>query len=170
MITIVKTLSSEFDNLKRRIIKVLRFGKSDVQTSKEIGPFGIDSNPLEGMYAIHAETGTKGKTVIIGYIKPDQLAAVGEMRMYSTDANGALKTYTWLKNDGTIEVGGSDDFMVRYSKLEEAFNELKGKFNSFAAAYTPGSSSSVGTPPTISQSTADITQAKITSIKTKASD
>ena len=169
MISIVKILSSEFDDLKRRIIKVLRRGKSDVQTSKEIGPFGIDSNPVNGMYAIHAETGIRGKTVIIGYININQIAAIGEMRLYSTDADGALKTYTWLKNDGTIEIGGNDDFMVRYSKLETAFNELKQKFNTFAAAYTPGGPSSVGTPPEIQQSNADISQAKIETIKTKAS-
>lgn len=184
---LVKVISTDFDSVKKRIVKFLRMGKSDVRTSAEVGPYGIDSNPVKDMIAVYSPTSINGKTVILGYINKNQLAAVGEVRMYSTDAEGGLKFYTWLKNDGTYEIGGNTDNAVRYSKLADAFNQLKsdhndlvGKFNSalaemkvFAAAYTPGSPSVLGTPPTFvvttsseSTSAADIAPAKINEVKT----
>ena len=58
---LVKVISSEIDNTKRRIVKFLRYGKSDVQTSFEAMPFGIDSSPTKDMIAIYAPTGENGK-------------------------------------------------------------------------------------------------------------
>jgi hypothetical protein len=166
MLNAVKVISTELDELKRRIVKYLRLGKSDVQTSYETVPFGIDSHPLKDMIAIYGMTGEKGKTVIIGYLNRGRVAAIGETRIFSTDSDGALKTFIWLKNDGTIQIGGSTDFMVRYSKLEAAFNELNNKFNAFANAYVPGGPSAQGLPAAAQPSTADITGAKIAEIKT----
>lgn len=171
---LVKINSSDFDSVKRRILKFLRLGKSDVQTSMEAGPYGMDSNPVKDMIAVYAPTGEKGKTVIIGYLNKNQLAEVGEMRTYSTDSNGALKFYIWQKNDGTCEIGGDDDNMVRYSKLEEAFNELKTDFNNLVTVYnshthtgvTAGPGSTGTTPAAGQSSSADITPAKIDEIKT----
>lgn len=170
---LVKIISTEIDSLNRRVVKFLRFGKSDIQTSFETSSCGIDSNPIKDMIAVYVETATKGQTVIIGYINKKQLAAVGELRLYSTNETGVEKFYTWLKNDGTMEIGGDSDNMVRYSKLEDAFNELKADFNSFITAYnthvhvgvTSGFASSGTTTPG-TQSTADITPAKIDEIKT----
>jgi hypothetical protein len=166
MASIVKVFSTEVDNLKRRVVKFLRYGSSDFQTSLEAGPFGFDSNPIKDMVAIYAESGTKGKTLIVGYLNKNQVANVGEVRLYSTDENGQQKMYAWLKNDGTMELGGDSDHLVRFSKLEEGFNKLRDDFNTFAQAYTPGGPSSVGTPPTIMQSQASIADAKINEIKT----
>lgn len=172
MLNITKILSTDFDDIKRRIIKVLRKGNSDVQTSMEASPFGIDSNPLKDMIAIYGPTEEKGKTVIIGYVQKDKLADIGETRLFSTDADGAEQFFIWLKNDGTAEIGGTDYHMVRYEKLEEAFNELKSDFNNFITAYNTHThigvtvglgSTSFTTPGT--QSAADITPAKISEIK-----
>lgn len=157
--------STFFDSVKRRIVKVLRFGKTDVNTGYEVSPFGFDGNPLSDMRAIFADTNRSGRRVIIGYINKNQLAQPGESRLFSVDSNGNLKTFIWLKNDGSIELGGTNDNLVRFSKLEEAFNELQGKFNTFAQAYTPGSPASVGTPPFIEQSNSDISEAKIDNLK-----
>lgn len=167
-----KILSTSFDDLQRRIVKVLRKGKSDVQTAMEAAPFGIDSNPLKDMIAVYAPTEEKGKTVIIGYLNKNQLADVGETRLFSTDSDGTLKFYAWLKNDGTMEIGGNDYHMVRYEKLAEAFNELKQDFNDHITAYNSHThtgvmvglgSTSFTTPGT--PSVADITPAKIDEIK-----
>lgn len=158
--------SFSFDIAKRRILKFLRFGRGDVQTAREAGPFGIDSGPRKGMIAVYSPTAEKGKTVILGYINLNQLAAVGETRIFSTDENGELKTQIWLKNTGVIEIGGETDWMVRYSALETAFNELQQKWNDFASAYVPGSPSVTGAPATLAQSTADISSAKIDNIRT----
>jgi hypothetical protein len=91
----------------------------------ETSPFGIDSNPIKDMAAIYAETAKIGETVLIGYINKDQLAAIGETRLFSKDAAGLLKAYVWAKNDGILELNGNTDFAVKFSKLKEAFDELK---------------------------------------------
>ena len=166
MINLVKTISTELDSLSRRIVKVLRYGKSDVRTPIQIASFGTDSNPRKDVIAIYAATSVKGEEIIIGYINKNQLAGSGEHRIFSEDEDGNISTYIHLKNDGTQEIGGDTDFMVRYSALEAAFNELQEKFNTFANAYVPGSPTVTGLPPTVSPSTADITSAKIEEIKT----
>lgn len=165
MLNITKVISTSFDDLQRRIIKVLRKGKSDVQTPMEAVPFGIDSNPIKDMIAVYGQTEEKGKTVIIGYIDKNKLAASGETRLYSTDNNGSLKTYVWLKNDGTMEIGGNTKHMVRYEELNTALQNFKtlmqtelGKIQTGIIAgggsYTPGSL------------TIDVSPAKIDNIKT----
>lgn len=173
---IVKVISTELNDLSQRFIKYLRFGRNDVQTSVEAMPYGTDANPIKDMVAIYAETGEKGETVILGYLNKSQLAAVGEHRIFSTDSGGVISTFIHLKNDGTMEVGGGSDFMVRYSALQTEFDEMKGKlndhianWNTFANAYVAGSPSVVGLPPTAAASTessADITLSKIPEIKT----
>ncbi len=170
---LIKVISTEFDKAKRRIVKLLHLGRSDVKTANEIAPYGIDGNPIKGMIAVYSSTSINGSPVIIGYINKNQLADVGELRLYSTDKDGALKFYTWLKNDGTYEMGGNADNAVRYSKLEQAFNQLKADFNSHITAYnthvhigvTTGGGSSGTTSPGTS-SAADISGAKINEIKT----
>lgn len=174
MLNITKVISTSFDDLQRRIIKVLRKGKSDVQTPIEASPFGIDSNPIKDMIAVYGQTEEKGKTVIIGYIDKNKLAASGETRLYSIDNNGNLKTYVWLKNDGTMEIGGNTKHMVRYEELQTAFNQLKQDLNTFITIFNShthtgvtigvGSTSTTTTPGTTSS--ADISPAKIDNIKT----
>lgn len=174
----VKVISVELDSLQRRVVKVLRMGKGDIQTSDQVAPHGIDSYPVKDMTAIYAQTEQKGETVIIGYLNKNMLAAIGETRMYSTDADGGLKTFVWLKNDGTIELGGSAKNLVRFQELKTGFdqlktdlNDMKTKWNAFTAAYVPGGPALVGTPPTLAgqnspASTASIDSAKIDEIKT----
>lgn len=108
-----------------RIIKVLRYGKNDVQTGREASPYGIDSNPIAGMEAIYAETSGKGDKVIIGYINKNKVAAVGEYRIFSTDEDGNLQFFIWLKADGTCQIGGSADNAVRYAPLAQALGNEK---------------------------------------------
>lgn len=166
MIFYTKTLSTSIDNLKRRIVKALRFGKSDVQTSLEVGPYGIDSNPIKDMVAIYAESAIKGDTVIIGYITKNKIAGIGELRTYSTDVNGVEKFYTWLKNDGSLELGGNIHNLVRYSTLNASLqNEVNlinvelGKIATAINGIVPGAY--VPTPISI-----NIDSSKINEIKT----
>jgi len=179
MVNIVKYLSSAVEN-GRRIIKVLRKGKADVQTAFEAMPFGTDAMPVKDLIAIYAETSIKGKKVIVGYINKNQLAEVGENRTYSTDENGDVKTFIWLKNDGQMQIGGDTDHMVRFSEMETAFNALKADFNDFVSTtYGPHTHITTATisasavpgvlSPTTSQGTpsdADISGAKIDEIET----
>jgi hypothetical protein len=170
--------STSLGILGRRIIKFLGLGRSDIQTAPQAAPYGIDSNPTQNMVAIYADLGNKGAKTVIGYLNVDSVADVGELRLFSTDSDSALQFVIHLRANGTCEIGGTTDNMVRYSKLEDAFNTLKDdlnnhiqNYNAFAAAYVPGSPSALGTPPTAATSTpstADITPAKIDEIKTLA--
>jgi hypothetical protein len=173
-----KVISTKFDDTKRLLVKFLRMGKSDVQECIEVSSYGVDSNPVKDMVALYVPTGETGKNAIIGYINKERLADVGEYRIFSTDDSGALKTYIWLHNDGTMEIGGDADNMVRFSELETAFNQLKDdhnalaqKWDAFCLAYVPGSPSTTGLPATlgsstVGQSTADISGAKIDEVLT----
>ena len=176
---ITKVISTTIER-GRRIIKVLRYGKSDVQTSYETAPFGVDSSPIKDMRAIYSPTAERGKSVIVGYINENQIAEDGEVRLFSVDSNGNLKAYTHLKKNGTIEINGSADNMVRYSKLAVAFNELKADFNLHVSTFNahfhdvatatavtpgvPGISTPTKTPST--PSTANISPSKIDDVKT----
>lgn len=165
MLSFTRLNDSTFNSVKNRILKVLRMGKNDVQTSFEAAPYGVDSNPIKDMEAIYGKTTKAGKTVILGYINKNQLAAVGENRIYSTDSNGNLKFYVWLKNDGTCELGGDADNGVRYSPLNSELTAFKNALQAELTLIQAGIASAGGSysPSTLSL---DISQAKIDEIKT----
>lgn len=120
----VKIISTSLENAIRSV-KVLRYGKSDVQTPSEIAPYGLDSNPIKDMIAMYASTNESGETAIIGYINKNQKALPGEFRTFCTDENGTEKFYTWLKKDGTIEIGGDTNFAVKFNELKTEFDKIK---------------------------------------------
>lgn len=173
MITLGKIISTEFDNLKRRLIKITRFGKSDVQTPMEGMPFGIDSNPTKDMIALYAESAEKGKAYIVGYILKNHKADVGELRLYATDAQGAEKGYAWLKKDGTLELLGDTNFAVKYTEMKAEFDKLKKSHNDLLTEYQththPTNFAVITTTPTVSTqlpNQSNMSQAKNAKIKT----
>lgn len=119
-----------------RYIKFLRYGPNDVQQAQQIAAFGDDSNPPKGWFAVYAETATKGKPVVIGYFNKNQIAAVGEKRIFSTNSDGEVEFYIHMKANGTCEVGGSADNMVRFSKLKESVDELKNDLTTLKNVFT----------------------------------
>jgi hypothetical protein len=147
---------------------------SDVQTSFQASPYGVDSNPIKDMIAVYTATQEKGKTVIVGYINTNQIADVGENRIFSTDSEGNVVMFLHLKNDGTAEFGGDDDFMVRFNELQTGFDELVNDHNDLVQAFnthvhpgvTSGGASTLITIEPEVPSSADITPAKIEEIKT----
>jgi hypothetical protein len=176
MNTLVKILSTETGQLGRRVVKFLRYGNADVQTSIAAQPFGTDANPVKDMIAVYAPTSEMGKTVIIGYLNKDAIAEVGGHRIYSTNENGVEQSIIYLRANGDAEINGTEDNMVRYTKLKEAFDELKGDFNSLVTAFNthlhPTAAAGPPSPPTpgagipAQTSTADISGAKIDNVKT----
>lgn len=134
MISIVETLESFVKN-SVLIVKAFRLGKSDVRTGHNVNPAGIDANPIKGMKAVYIQSEITGRPIIVGYINPS-LASVGETRLFSTDADGEVQNYVWLKNDGKIDFGGSTDFLVRFSKLKEVADELKTDINSLKTVFS----------------------------------
>lgn len=192
---VAKVISNRVSGLKR-LIKFFGLGKDDVQEIIQIAPFGIDSVPIKDMVAVYSETSVKGESVLVGYINKSLVAQSGDFRTYSVNSNGTVQFYIWQKNDGTAEIGGNIDNMVRYSKLEQAFNQLRSDHNSLVAKHNAlvaevnvlgasyvahqhtstavGTFTTAGTPPATYApstqidlpSTADITPAKIDEIKT----
>jgi hypothetical protein len=105
-----------------RILKVVQFG---VKTADVVSPFGDDSVPLKDMTAIYANTSEVGDNIILGYINNNQLAAIGEKRIFSLKPDSSLSFAVHLKNDGTCEIGGDEDFAVRFNALNTALqNEV----------------------------------------------
>lgn len=163
---IVKVISTSIENLKSRIlIKFLRLGNSDIQERYQLAPSGFDSNPIKDMIAVYSETSEKGKAVIIGYINPDQITQPGESRMYATDSNGVLKLHVHLKDDGTAEIGGTGDFLVRYNELNTALQTEKIAINTELVKIQTAIASLGGAYAHIPV-TVDISGAKITELET----
>ena len=148
---IVKVISTSLDNAKKRIVKVLRFGDKDVQTSIEAMPYGVDSNPIKDMVAVYAETTGKGE--------------VGEFRTFSTDSNGNEKFYIWQKNNGDCEFGGNVDNMVRYQKLSDGMLQFQNKLIVQLNLISSGIATAGGSY-VVGDVSIDISQAKINEIKT----
>lgn len=178
ILNFVKTISTELKD-KMRIIKYARYGKDDIQTSIEASPSGVDSNPIKDMVAVYAPTGTKGETVIIGYLNKNQKAEVGELRVFATNDSGTEKFYVWLRSSGEIEIGGTSNYAVKFNELKTEFNALKQSHNDLLNEYkththiatlaVSGSSATGTTNPTISTqtpNTSNIDNAKNDKIKT----
>jgi hypothetical protein len=175
---LTSTISTSIDKLKRRLIKVTRFGRDDVQEPFQASEYGIDSNPIKGMVAVYSTTGENGKNVIIGYINKNLKAGPGELRTFATDENGNEKFYTWMRSSGIIEIGGDANYAVKFNELKTEYNSLKSdhntlvqKWNAFCASYIPGGPTVVGSPATLSTSTvtpnsSNIDNAKNDKIKT----
>lgn len=163
------------DSIGRLIVKIFRMGGQDVQQVPEATPFGIDTAPPEGMVAIYARTGIKGEEVIVGYVQRDRIAAPGETRIFSVTDGGDISQFIHLRTDGTMEIGGTADYMVRFSELQKGFDQLKQDFNDLVNNYNLHThvlalSAGTGTAaPTVTQgtpSTASIDDSKIDEIKT----
>lgn len=158
--------------------KFLGMGKSDVQENVNVSPFGFESNPVKGVVGIQVKTSVDGENFVVGYIGKANKTESGEVCVYSTDDDGNYKIGIIIRKNGTIEFGGDDGNLTRYQELESAFNELKGDFNDLVSKYNTHihvTTATIGTggpgviSPTTStetQSTADISGAKIDRLKT----
>jgi hypothetical protein len=130
MVTITKYISSSFDSARRRIIKVLKNGKWDVQTPIQASPAGVDSGPVKkNIRAIYCESEQRGRNILLGYIDTNQLAESGEIRIYSSLEDSQVKAYVWCKKDGILLLNGDANFAVKFNELKEAFDELQDDVN-----------------------------------------
>jgi hypothetical protein len=169
------TIEESFIRNSRRIVKFLRLGSKDVQTSYQAGPQGIDSAPRKGKRAIYAATQKQGETVILGYINEHGAVEDGEIKIYSEDSDGAIAIYAHFKQDGTIEFNGSTDNLVTHAKLKEVIvelqqdiNNLKQLITSWAPVANDGGAALKAALATWqgTQLTEDIDQAKAENLKT----
>lgn len=173
---IAKIFSSKITDIKQRLVKVLRLGRDDTRQGLDVGPPGDDSPPVKDMVAIYSDTGVKGEEVVVGYIDKNKVASPGEKRFFSRDSNGNEATFLFMRNDGTIEIAGDGDHIVRYSELKNAFDELKSDlndlitiFNTHSHAYTSDFTTPTSPPSTsATSSSADVSGSKVDEVKTTA--
>lgn len=141
---------------------------SDIQTVEFFPGAGEDANPADGsrVEVVRVADGYKIVVAVADGITPSMKA--GEKKIYSLSA-GAIAAFVNFLDTGVLELNGNADYAVRYTALETAFNQLKSDFNAHihtttatvGAAATPGAISTPTAP-----STADITPAKIETVKT----
>jgi len=166
---IMKVASAALNNIGQFIIKVSGNGGKDIREAYQVAPHGIDAKPYPKLKAIYARTDADEAPVIIGYININLIAEDGETRLFSTDSDGQQVFSIHLKNDGTCELGGDADFLVRFNELKSGFDAFKSDVNSFITTkYNTHTHASVGAVPVPlgSASTASIDAAKIDEIKT----
>jgi hypothetical protein len=160
-----KYFSNILDAFGHREVKVSGYG---TVTADHVAPFGDDSCPVQGMDAIYSETDTDEQPVIIGYVNTNCLAGEGEKRCFSIrkneDGSYSQAFYTWMKADGTYEIGGNTNNLTQYaalntalqlqiSKMEEQLTLIAAGIAAGGGTYTPGDIS------------LDISAAKINEIK-----
>lgn len=165
---VISTKIETVKGVKKRLVKFLGLGKADFQEHIEFSPAGIDSNPIKDMVAVYGPTGENGKSAVLGYINRNQLAEAGEIRLYSQNSFGAVQFYIYVKKNGTVEFNGNADNLVRYTPLNTglqnqatAINAELTKIAAAIAAIVPG----LYTPTPVQ---VNITQSKITEMKTTA--
>ena len=155
-------INSSFIEKGKRILKIIQFG---VKTAIEVSSFGDDSNPIENLTAIYSDTSENGESVILGYINENQLSKVGEKRIYSLKGDGSLSSYFWLKNDGSAELLGANDNLVRYealnAKLQEEITKINAELLKVQASLAAIGGVYVNTPLNIDFSSAKVEEVKV---------
>jgi len=155
----------------------------DIQTIEAFRGVGEDYNPPKGSRIIYLAAGNAYKIAVAldDGIEPDESIEEGERELYSSaveaDALVRKAKHRFKKNGKHIFNDGEDD-AVRYSVLEEAFNELLDSHNALVdfvnqklIAHThtaPTGGTSPPLPPITTpanRSLADISDAKVEDIK-----
>ena len=103
----IKKATAEF-------IKIIRFGNNDILTANPVNNANVDSTPIDTGVAIFAETSNNSEPIILGYINENNTADKGEITIYSQNSSGARMIELKIKNNGTIELGGNVDNIMKY--------------------------------------------------------
>lgn len=163
MITLAKVKSSVIENGKR-IMKVIQFG---TKTAKEVGPFGFDSSAPENLTALYCKTSNDDEDCIIGYINKNQLANLGESRMYSVDAQGEVMATILCDASGRISLNGNAFSSVRYENLVIGLNSQNALINAELSKIAIVLNSLAPGSYTVAPVSTNITTAKSESVKLK---
>ena len=170
---IVKIISTKIENYVISTVKKrIGFPTEHFHFSQS----GDDSPPLPDDKAFIIKKDGTGNYIVMGNLMISQGAKIGEKILYSRDSDGNIKSKLYLNNAGEFIFNDGSDNAVRYSKLEQAFNQLKQDFDNFVSSVYGSHTHIVTTPDTINgtaspttaqgtPSTADITGSKIEEIK-----
>ena len=114
-----------------RTLTVSGMGKGNTRSAGEIAPFGYDGGAVKGLTALYVTTGNNSDRAIVGYINTNQLAEIGENRIYWTDADGNEVGKIWGHTDGTVEIAGTSgsvnvNHATQYEAMANVFATWKG--------------------------------------------
>lgn len=139
--------------------------EEDIQNVELYTRGGDDYRPPDDSTVIIVSIGKSWKVAIAceDGVEPAEKEK-GERRIYSTDNGGPVKATIWLKKDGTIELNGSDDFVVSFDDLQTALDDFESQvsdeldkiataISGLGGSYTPGALS------------LDISAAKVETVK-----
>lgn len=180
ILEIESTLISDYaGDTKGKSIVVTAKGSADRgETAQQFGQHGLISNPAKNTLGLRLTQGSLD--IIIGGLNytvplPENM---GETLLFSTDAEGAIKSTVLLDTEGNFIFNDGADNAVRYSELETAYNAVNDKLNDLITKYnahihvTTATVSATAIPGVISPttssetpSTGDITPSKIEEIK-----
>lgn len=143
-------------------------GRAEGDNSRDFEPevyaaHGIVSRPSKATRGVVLQIGNLSITIAAYTYGVEPPSNDGACKVYSTDADGVEAGSHLIDDDGTHVFNNGEDFAVRFSALESAFNSLKASYN---AHVHPGVTTGLGsTGATLTQSTADISLAKVEEIK-----
>lgn len=151
-----------------RELKILAYGGYDVRLVGECLPYGYDTNPIAKAKAFLTKVLGNGNDVVIGYRNKQAKAEPGESRLYATDEDGVVKFNIWLRADGSILIGDSDNpaaytkHFVQYEAFNTVLQNYLTTLNTNIASGISGAGGAYTTPPAPNFSTA-----KTDNVKTK---
>jgi len=165
MIAICKAIGTSLVN-GCRYIKAVVTGKSDVQETLQVTQFGIDSNPVDNINAVYANTLVNNLPVALGIIYDSgkyNIAEKGETRLFSTSGNGTLMFNVWLRADGSILIGQSPtpsdyvNFLIKWNEFDTTMQAYLTDLNEAIAALatSAGGAYAPPTPPDFNSSKTD---------------
>ena len=130
----------------------------DVQTVELMNDDGVDSIPVNEARVLIGDIGIAYKIAFaVDDLIPNQILNAGEKKIYSSDGDGNILNFiSFLEN--RIEINGNNDFAVRFTALDTAFQQLITDINAALGTKTDGS----GTAGTL---TLDISGAKVDTVK-----
>ena len=99
------------------------------ETAQQYGQSGIISNPAKNTIGLRLRKGSLDIIVASNLYSVPLPEKQGETLLYSTDADGAIKSKLYLNDQGQFIFNDGTDNAVRYSALETAYNELNSKYN-----------------------------------------
>jgi len=148
-----------------RFIKSFIRSERDVQTSHQVSPWGEDSQPAGKVDVVHAETATDETTLIVGVVQKNKKAGPGEKRIFATDESGNEIVDIFMRNDGTIEIAGTGDNLVKFIPLDQGLQDFKNEIQAELVKIQTGITGAGGayTPGTL---TVDISDSKVDKLKT----
>lgn len=151
-------------DLPVRLLQVEISGPEDLQTVELCLQAGETCNPPIDSNVCILEAGKSWLFAIAidDGIEPNPDIAKGEREIYGSE-NGIRTSNAIFRKNGDVELNGNDDFAVRFSKLKNAFDQLKDDYNEHT--HTGVTAGKDPTAITTIPSTADISDAKIENIK-----